>query len=303
MTDRCVVISIDMEMRWGVCDHLPLRHDAYLRNLEGVEEVVPATLELFRELDIGATWAIVGALGCEGWDEYSARAPSPPRYDDVSLRFSPEYRRIDPRGRLHFAPKLIRAIAATPQQEVASHTFGHIYLREPGCTADDVRADARATATVLGTFSGEAISSLVFPRNQVGYTSELRAEGIERWRENPRSFFWQASAKRELSPIVRGLRLIDAFVPLAHRGALRREVRASHFVRFGLPGAAWKTHVARIVRDGRLLGPGGALHLWWHPHNLGADVRRSIDRLHELLVHLGDTMIGASFVSMRDGSC
>lgn len=302
MTRRRVVISIDFELRWGVCDKLPLRRDAYERNLLGVPDAVQAMLSLFSEQRMGATWAVVGALACEGWDEYFTRAPTPPGYVDPRLRFDPAYREIDPQGRLHFAPHLVRDIAATPLQEIGSHSFGHIYLREPGCTADDVGHDARAAADVLTRIAAMPITSFVFPRNQVGYTDVLRANGIVRWRDNPRPFYWRASKDSEQSFVVRALRFADSITPLGRRGRSRHEMRASHFVRFGLPDRVWRAHLKRIAGDARDLRPDEALHLWWHPHNLGADVARSTRRLRELVDRIRDGAPDVSFGSMRDSA-
>lgn len=136
-----VVTSLDFELRWGVADKLPDDPSAYRRNLEGAQDAVRAMLDLFQREEIGATWATVGALGCSGWDEYHARAPRYPRYDDDRLGFRREWQALDREGRLHFAPDTVMAIAKAPGQELASHTFSHIYYREAGCRAEDVAAD------------------------------------------------------------------------------------------------------------------------------------------------------------------
>lgn len=298
MTARAVVLSIDFELRWGVADAIPDRHDAYRSNLEAVPEAVQASLEIFAAHDAGATWATVGAVACEDWDHYHARAPRPPRYRDVRLRFRPAFRLLDPRGRLHFAPSVVREIASAPRQEIASHTFGHIYFREPGCELSDVEQDTRAAADVLRDRTGSPITSFVFPRNQIARTDVLRSEGIRRWRTNPRPFYWSATSNQEQSALVRMLRVADSVLPMGRRGAAALEHRASHFVRFTLPEIGWRAHLRRLVADARALGPGEHLHLWWHPHNLGGQLRRSLARLAELLTRVREASPDLPILSM-----
>lgn len=297
----CVVISLDFELRWGVADKLPDSPEPYRRNLEGEPDAVLGMLDLFGREGVGATWATVGALACSGWDEYLARAPSPPAYVDERTGFRSDWQRLDPKGRLHFAPETVAAIAKAPGQELGSHTFSHIYLREEGCRPDDVLADSRAVAGIFSEKFGVAPTSFVFPRNQVSQVETLRQAGIRRWRSNPRFRWWNATRRDEQSRLVRGMRMLDSLAPLGSRRAPSHEMRASYLVRFPLPDAAWKLHMARIAADARKLRPDETLHLWWHPHNIGASVDASLRRLSNLLDSVREAApSGTRFVSMRD---
>jgi hypothetical protein len=111
----------------------------------------------------------------------------------------------------------------------------------------------------------------------------LQASGISAWRSNPRSWYWDTS--KPTTPVTRGLRALDGLAPWPRRGTTvdPQRQRASHFVRLGLPTTAWNLHRRRIVRDAAHLRDGEALHLWWHPHNLGADPRGTAGRLDRLL--------------------
>jgi peptidoglycan/xylan/chitin deacetylase (PgdA/CDA1 family) len=278
-----VVVSLDFELRWGLSDILGLDAERYRTNIEGVEEVVPRLLEVFTSRGVHATWATVGAVACESWDEWRARAPAPPSYDDASLRWTDAYRQIDPRGRLHFAPRLVDAIRRAPGQELGSHTFSHVYLREPGFSREDAIADADAMVALFRERWGGIPRSFVFPRNQVAHTDVLRSRGIHSWRDNPETFYWRSTAAAEQSRLARALRLADSMLPLGRRAAPLRAQRASYFVRVGLPGALWQAHRARIRNEARALRPGDVLHLWWHPHNLGDAPRRKAERIAELL--------------------
>jgi hypothetical protein len=125
--------------------------------------------------------------------------------------------------------------------------------------------------------------SFVFPRNQVAHTDVLREAGIRSWRQNPDAFFWSATAAREQSLLVRGLRLADALAPLGRRTSPATQCRSSHFVRVNLGDALWRLHRERIASEARRLREHEALHLWWHPHNLGANPTRGAARIAELL--------------------
>src|SRR5688572_30050895 len=133
-----VVFSVDFELRWGVHDVHGTNLDGYRGELEQGRENVPRLLGLFSSCDIHATWATVGAIGCKDWGEYFRRAPPPPRYANPAFAIKPEYADMDPDGHLHFAPDLVRAVCATPGQELGTHTFTHLYMGEPGVTAEDV---------------------------------------------------------------------------------------------------------------------------------------------------------------------
>ena len=65
-----LIVSLDFELRWGLLGVLGDDMNEYRENLEGVEEVVPRLLEMFRDRAVRATWATVGALACRDWEEW-----------------------------------------------------------------------------------------------------------------------------------------------------------------------------------------------------------------------------------------
>jgi hypothetical protein len=297
-----VVTSIDFELRWGVQDRLRDDAERYRRNLEGVREVVPALLELFCQRHVGATWAVVGSLLCENWDEWEARRPSTPAFQDPQLSWQPS-RRLDPSGRLHFGPDLARQIARTPRQELGSHSFLHSCFLEVGFMRRDALADAEAMVRVFGDRIGGRPRSFVFPRNQVGFVDVLRAHGIEQWRANPGPWYWDAATTTENVGLARAMRLVDSLAPVGSRRnrAHRGEQRSSYLVRVTLPEVAWRLHVRRIAADARRLADGEVLHLWWHPHNLGADPRGGTRRIGELFEAVATACRGeCMFVGMAE---
>ncbi len=290
-----LVLSLDFEMRWGMLDKLGTDMSRYRRNLEGVRDVVPATLAWLASNAVNATWAVVGALACDDWEEHTARSPAWPAYRDPALLWNDAYAQGDPEGRLYFAPNLVRDIVAAPGQELASHTFNHVYKGAPGFMRRDAEADTVAMARVLEEKFGVHAKSLVFPRNEVAFTDVLAAHGITAYRDNPRPAFWSPSETMQRSYAAKALRLLDALVPIGRRVAEGgRAQRASHFVRWAFSPAAWKAHQRRIVNDAASLRDGDVLHLWWHPHNMGADPEGNLRRLDELY----DAIVKASPVAI-----
>ena len=213
------VISLDFEQHWGMRDLWTI--DRCRASLLGGRAAVPALLALFEEFGVHATWATVGLLFFDGRDEMLAALPARrPAY--VASGLSPyaafaevgESERDDP---FHFAPSLIRQIADTPGQEIGTHTFSHYHALEPGQSVEDFRADLEAACRVARDKTGRTIESIVFPRNQVNaaHLAVCRDHGLVAYRGNPEHWAYRARPRRaSQSPVLRAVRLADAYAPL-----------------------------------------------------------------------------------------
>lgn len=298
-----VVISVDFERRWGLHHRLGFDLDAYREQLENVQPVVMSLLRLFAARNIRATWAAVGALGCRDWTEYFARAPRQPHYQNPALAISPRYAELDRDGHLHFAPELLRAIHATPGQELGTHTFSHVLMREPGVTADDVRADLDAVSRLWRERFGKPPVSLVFPRNQVAFLSVIRSCGVRMWRGNETGWYHDCNETSNNRPVARARRLLDAINPLArHASPIEGDMtRASLFLRTNLPAPAWALHCARIRNEIDALRPPQVFHMWWHDHNLGAHVRQRLARVEQVFDMIAERCVRGLLVSRTMG--
>ena len=297
------VISLDFELRWGMHDVYGLNFDAYRANLEQVRNVVPRLLRLFGDHDIGATWAAVGALACTDWDEYFRRAPPPPNYKSTSLRVKPEYADLDPRGELHFAPDLVKQIVVAPRQELGTHTFSHLYLREEGITAEDVAADLEAASRLFQEQYGIEPVSLVFPRNQPAFLDVVRAASIKMWRGNPGPWYYETEDTRHNGPLPRALKLLDALNPMRRLAApLEADMtRASLFLRLNLPPPLWAAHIRRIKGELDALDQGGIFHIWFHPHNLGQEMNLRLARVEQVLELIAERRKRGRLLSLAMG--
>src|SRR5207248_7964979 len=167
LPQSALVISLDLELAWGVRDHMPIAR--YRKNLLGVRQAIPAILRLFEQYEIHATWAAVGLLFAETRQELLDSLPTRrPQY--TNPRLSP-YSGLEQLGAeeamdpCHFGGSLLRQIVATPHQEIGSHSFSHYYCLEAGASLESFRDDL-AAAQRAAARRGMLLRSFVFPRNQ-----------------------------------------------------------------------------------------------------------------------------------------
>ena len=301
-----LVISLDFELHWGVRDHTPVA--GYRENLLGVRQAIPAMLELFGRHGIHATWATVGFLFFDTKADLLAHLPARrPQYEDPTLSPYAELESIgateeaDP---FHYGASLLRAIQAAPGQEVATHTFSHYFCLEKGQTLEDFEADLLSAKQAAARF-GVTLKSLVFPRNQFNpaYVDACRRAGIICYRGNQSSSPYAASdTLSNKSLIKRALRLLDAYLPVTGLSARSLaeiaqsgepyDVPASRFLRPYSPALKLfePLRLRRIEREmTKAAREGRVYHLWWHPHNFGANTAANVAALERLLRHF-DTL-------------
>jgi len=299
-----LVISLDFELHWGVRDKRSVA--SYRENLLGARRAVPAMLAMFREFGVCATWAVVGLLLAESRREMLDRMPARrPRYRRGDL--SPydafgdvgENEREDP---YHFASSLVRRIAASPGQEIATHTFGHYYCLEEGAGPDALRDDLGAAIAITRDKIGRTPRSIVFPRNQFDdeTVSVCGALGLVAYRGNPHGWAYRARRDHDESPVRRALRLMDAYAPITGSHVRRPtvngtrgpvDVAATRYLRPYTPRLRGleplrlrrlRREMQRAARDGLVC------HFWWHPHDFGRHLNENLAVLAQLLTCFRD---------------
>jgi len=243
-----LTISIDLELAWGVWDHLT---PADLHLAETAERPICAALiELFDRHQVAATWAVVAAL----LDEASAGARPGPKA-------------------CWFAPDIIdRLLNNKAGHEIGSHSGRHIYFDT--ANADDARADLEFAKSVHCAH-GLGFESFVFPRGASGHLAAVAGVGLKVF--NAADVGWVESARRLGQRAGQIANLLDKLLPVPPRPA--RTERRGELVhipksmllmgrngprRFVLP------MVTRAkLRAGLRLAQetGGIFHLWFHPSN------------------------------------
>jgi peptidoglycan/xylan/chitin deacetylase (PgdA/CDA1 family) len=294
------VISLDFELYWGVRDKRALAD--YRENLLGVRQAVPALLRLFEKFSVHATWATVGLLFCSGRRDALENSPDEkPMY--TAARFSPyndsaawgDDEQADP---FHFAPSLIDAIASSPNQEVATHTFSHYYCLEAGQQPQAFEADLAAARAVAARRS-ITLKSIVFPRNQVNpaYLPICARAGLTSYRGTLARGLYAPRNEDSQSPLIRGQRLVDHYLPLTRDRSTALADLGTH-APFNIAASSFlRPHAKRLaLLDGRRLQrvaaeltraakAGRVYHLWWHPHNFGRNLDENLAFLGRLLDH------------------
>lgn len=298
MDSGILTISLDFELYWGVRDNKSI--EQYRENLLGARKAIPEMLRIFAENNIHATWATVGFLFFDDHASLKNSLPSRrPTYHEQNL--SP-YPYINGGSALesvyHFAPDLIRTIAACAGQEICTHTLSHYYCLEKGQTIEQFEEDIRL-AVATAKSHGISISSIVFPRNQWSkeYLALLENFGIKCFRGNERSWIYRAAPDCRETKAQRGLRLLDAYVNLSGHNTYELEnclketpfnFPASRFLRpysARLSTLEWLRlrRITNAMSDAAINGK--IFHLWWHPHNFGANTEKNMEFLGKILEH------------------
>ncbi len=293
-----LVISLDFELLWGVFDKVDWRKkkEYFLKT----RKVIPEILQLFEKYEITCTWATVGMLFNENWEEWNENFPDVlPEYEDKKLSAYSFGKSIQSKEteELCFAPDLIQNIKETSGQEIGTHTYSHYYCLEPGQGIEGFNADLTMAGRIAQKF-GIDLKSLVFPRNQYNskYLEICRQNGLSAVRTNPENWYWKDTQKDTLLQKV--FRTGDAYlgindksysdVPEIHRGI--RGQKASRLLRPN-SGKTFqdKRRLQRIISEMEAAAKENQFyHLWWHPHNFGTYPEQSMQELEAILKNYQD---------------
>lgn len=289
-----LLVSLDFELFWGMLDQCPL--ESYQDHVLGGRAAIPQMLALFQKYGIHATWATVGFQFAENYGELCPFFPpenARPAYEKPGLVPYSWFAKIGKEEKTapcFYAGALLKQIAATPGQEIGTHTFSHFYCREPGQTPEQFAADMRA-ARAIARAKGFDVTSVVLPRNQCEpeYTEVLRKLGFTAYRDEENDWIHE---KIHFRPLLRALRLLDVYLPLTGLGGYvpKNEdgiwnLTGSRMYKPIFPALKMleglKLH--RIKAQMRHAAKHGlTFHLWWHPHNIGVRTEEHLAQLEEI---------------------
>lgn len=288
-----LIISLDFELVWGIFDHIQIADKVSYFNTTLL--AIPQMLALFEKNFINVTWATVGMLFNENWDEWHSNIPSVlPTYTTIKLD-AYSYGKAHQKSNLDkffFAPSLIKDIQSVKGQEIATHTYSHYYCLEKGQTVEQFEADIKQAILLADKFNVK-LNSLVFPRNQFNkdYLEVCSRNAIETVRTNPENWYWDVTKPETM--LTKIARSGDAYLPFGKKSypleAIKSEVvvcqPASRFLR-----PQNKIELLNSVRVTRIKNEiitaaknGEVYHLWWHPHNFGLDINGAIKALQSIL--------------------
>ena len=311
------MVSLDFELFWGMLDVCAL--EAYQDNVLGGKKAIPQLLRLFEKYGIHATWATVGFLFADNYEEAARFFPElRPSYIKPELDGYAHFEKIgndEESAPCFYAPGLLEKIAATPGQEIGSHTFCHYYCREKGQTVDQFAADMGA-ARAIAASKGYEVTSVILPRNQSEpeYTEVLRKMGFTAYRAEEADWIHKGFRKWKFQPPYRILHLLDMYLPLTGQCCYtpRQENGIWNFVGSRIFRPIFRpleflegAKLRRIKREMLHAAKRGLIyHLWWHPHNMGARTEENLAQLEELFryYHELKEKYGMQCLNMREAA-
>ena len=309
-----LIVSLDFELFWGMLDCCAL--EDYQTNVLGGRKAIPEMLKLFGKYDIHATWATVGFLFAENYEELSRYFPEQrPGYLDKRLDAYAEFAQIgknEEEAPCFYAPSLVRLVAQAPGQEIGSHTFCHYYCREKGPTVEEFAADMRA-AKKIAQDKGYDLTSVILPRNQCEpeYTQVLRNCGFTAYRDEENDWIHENIKFR---PLLRALRLADVYFPLTGQGGYTPKfengiwnlVGSRMYKPIFKPLKFMEGLKLRRIKKQMLHAAKNHLtfHLWWHPHNVGVRTQEHLNQLEEIFRYYAELKekYGMQSLNMREAA-
>ncbi len=292
------IISLDFELMWGVFDKRSIKN--YGENIEGVHDIIPKILDLFKEYGIHCTWAAVGALYYETIEEIKADLPCvlPTYKNDIFSAYS-HLKKVNAKNfRVYYSGlQLIKLIKSTEGQEIGTHTFSHYYCLEEGQNEVQFREDIQKAVKRSDDY-GIKVKSIIFPRNQynIEYLRICKQEGLTAFRGNESNFIQHPRTQEKLNMFIRILRLADTYLNLTGSNVYNKftkvggllNIPASFFFRPVNHTLRWLEKI-KIRRYKRAMfaaaKSNSAFHIWWHPHNFGKNPNENLSQLKELLVY------------------
>lgn len=299
MRKGAFVISLDFEMMWGVKDiYTPEGYG--MTNIKNVKKVIGSMLDLFKTYNIRATFATVGLIMLNNKNEALTNIPNQiPSYSNPVLSpYTDNYieRIKENDADLYFAPSIIDMLKASKNIEIGTHTFCHYNCYASGQTIEQFEEDLKK-AIEVATDKEIDVKSIVFPRNQVSneYLDICAKYGIEAYRGNPDRFFSRTNNSFERMKNRIG-RLLDNYISFGANTSYKYEkidadmmpvnICASRFFRpynkklFFLEPLC-KRRIRKEMEYAALHGE--VYHLWWHPHNFGANMEKNLEKLEYVL--------------------
>ena len=307
MNNGALVISLDFELLWGIFDKV--QWEQKKDYFENTRKVIPQILQLFEDYEISCTWATVGMLFNENWDEWNQNIPQIlPNYNNPELSAYAYGKEIQSRETeaMCFAPDLIKKINNTPFQEIGTHTYSHYYCLEPGQNKDSFKADLIKNLELANKKDIE-LKSLVFPRNQINadYLRICEDLGILNIRSNPNVWYWQNTNKGSLLQKV--FRTGDAYLGTNSKSYLytfndhQLTQKSSRLLRpYSKVKILNSLKIKRIISEMRTAAKNKEVyHLWWHPHNFGSNSFQNLNDLKLILENFNTLRLKYGFSSFN----
>ncbi|KMT62182.1 polysaccharide deacetylase family protein [Paenilisteria newyorkensis] len=295
------IISLDFELRWG--SYSWDTNHSYDANVLGARKAIPDILQTFKEHQIHATWATVGALFAESKSDilevnkqYFKNTPTAHISD--FLKECTELGENETADPSHYALSLIEQINATEHQEIGLHTYSHFYCLDNKEADKSFQSDTCAALAMMNT-QGIEPKSFVFPRNQFNpeLLDILKSYGMNIVRGNENHVLYREREEKQENRVHRALRLMDSYVNISGYHTFSPDsclkqglvnIPSSRFLR---PYVKKARHLERLklnrIKEAMRHASehGEVFHLWFHPHNFGMNIKENIAMLQDICAY------------------
>ncbi|TFY96879.1 hypothetical protein [Ramlibacter rhizophilus] len=264
MTSGTFVLSLDCEGKWGVADQIAPHHS--MLSSRKLEATYRRLVEMLDRYGIEATFAFTTAFTLTRqqfrrlWREHGEDTARTSGWMTQALSH------VDrDGGDGWFVPACLDAVSASRGgHELACHGFSHLPWRHPIASRAAAAAELSLTRCVPG-FGADAVTTFVFPRNQLAHLDLLPAHGFTAYRDAPRGGSRLATLARECGLWDRSETFTHCTSDPLARLPAGRFVNWRHGLRCVVPAAVTVQRWTHIIRDAQRTG--GVVHAWTHPEN------------------------------------
>ena len=262
------ILSFDCEAKWGMADTISDEINRAITNkrLIGVYSDI---LDLLDSYKIKSTFAFVAAMTISKSDYFNRYLTLFEKINSYNTgwldNFNEQVLNKDIDG--WFIPELLDMVKIKKMHEVASHGFTHLPLSEKQIEREAFASEMNSMKKIMS--DKEVIpTTLVFPRNLIGFISEMSAFNLKGYRgsltkDRNKYFFKIKNILNEFNIFQKAQKLthdkeiieIPSGFFLNWRSGVRR------FVPIFVTKKRWELIIQNSIKNG------GVVHMWTHPHN------------------------------------
>jgi hypothetical protein len=289
MNNGIFTISLDLEKFWGVAGSKTINN--YGENILHVELAIKQMLAMFEKYEVHATWAFVGFLGYKKFEDLQMDLNFElPKYKNKQQSTYTLLENIDEKMNqyLFLSGNEIEQIKITKGQELASHSFSHIYCDEAGVTNNDFVNDVKAFQKIAVDLNFSP-KSFIFPRNQVknDCVEVLAKNNYSSYRGKEENYGFLGNSIWH--KIYRQLNLcisLSGHNTFTIKPAEILNIKGSSFLHpistnFELLNYLRRLRIKKALKYAAKNKE--VYHLWWHPHNFGKNLDANIKNLELIL--------------------
>lgn len=266
MQEACFIVSFDCEGKWGFADRINSYHHQRFTNYNLIKSYNSLLFSL-ETYNIKATFAFVAAFTLS-FEEYIAYQHwFSDRYfkgKNWLAYFKSQVKdKVSADG--WFCPETFNLVHSQGIHEIATHGFTHLPFDDALVTEETIIQELEGI-NAWQAWKQLSISTLVFPRNKIGFTPLLSKAGIQAYRDYPLYYHikprWAAEALKYIEyPISQPHSHVDQPIKIPG-GNLLAFRRKNRFPTNAMIIQRWKSIIDHAVKHKQVV------HLWMHPHNM-----------------------------------